>query len=79
MSGDAPLGRDEALESLRSGLAALADLGGRLGGAPDDRERRRVLLIMVTAAWIVRDRAADAYAALDRARDEDAIAKGVLE
>ena len=64
-STDASRGRVEALERLREGLSSLADLGARLDVAEDDRERREVLLVMITAAWTVRDRAADAYAALD--------------
>jgi hypothetical protein len=62
---DTPQGRAAALERLREGLSSLADLGERLDAAGDDRERKEVLLVMITAAWTVRDRAADAYAALD--------------
>ena len=75
---DMPLGRGEALERLRSGLGAVSDLAERLDAAEDDRERRAVLLEMITAGWAVRDRAADAYAALERSADEDGIAKGAL-
>ena len=75
---DTPLGRGEALERLHAGLGSLLDLVERLDSAEDDRERRSVLLVMVTAALAVRDRAADAYAALDLERDADGIAKGVL-
>jgi hypothetical protein len=64
-STDTPGGRTQALECLREGLSSLADLGARLDAAEDDRERREVLLVMITAAWSARDRAADAYAALD--------------
>ncbi len=59
MSGaEAPLGRAEAFERLRSGLDNLSDLADRLDAAGDDKERRSVLLAMVTAGWTVRDRAA---------------------
>jgi hypothetical protein len=67
------------LERLRSGLSSLADLAERLDAAQDDRERRSVLLVMITAAWSVRDRSADAYAALDYARDVEGLGRGVLE
>lgn len=76
---DTPLGRGEALERLRSGLGIVAELAERLDGAEDDRERRAVLLEMITAGWGVRDQAADAYAALEQAADQDGIAKGVVE
>lgn len=76
---DTPLGRAEALERLRSGLESLSDLSGRLDGAEDDRERRSVLLAMITAAWRVRDRSADAYAALEFAADSDGLGRGVVE
>ncbi len=78
-SEQAPLGRGEAFERLRTGLATVAALADRVEGAPDDRERRSALLMLVTAAWHVRDQAADAYAALERGRDEGGLARGVLE
>lgn len=77
-TGKPPMGRDEAFESLRSGLGSLFDLAERLDAAEDDRERRAALLPMITMAWGVRDHAADAYAALERAADEDGLGKGVL-
>jgi hypothetical protein len=76
---DEPLGRAEAFGRLRDGLAGVANLAEQLDGADDDRERRRVLLVMIQAAWQVRDQATDAYAALELAADEDGIARGVLE
>ena len=77
-STEAPLTRDTAFERLRSRLGNLSDLAERLDGAEDDRERRSVLLAMITAGWAVRDYAADAYAALERGTDEDGIARGVI-
>jgi hypothetical protein len=77
-SGDAPMGRKEAFELLRSRLDGLSELAGQLDAAGDDRERRSVLLSLITAGWAVRDHAADAYAALERAIDEDRLGKGVL-
>jgi hypothetical protein len=76
---DIPLGRAQALERLRSGLSSLADLGERLDGAQDDRERGSVLLFMITAAWQVHEQATDAYSAVTRARDDEGLARGVLE
>jgi hypothetical protein len=66
------------LQRLRSGLGCLADLAERLDGAQGDRERRSVLLSMGAAAGDVRDRAADAYEALEGAHEQDGIEKGVL-
>lgn len=77
-SSDAPLGREEAFERLRSRLSSLSDLAGQLDAAESDRERRTVLLELITAGWAVRDHAADAYAALERAADDDGLGKGVL-
>ena len=76
---DAPLGRGDALERLRAGLSGLADLGERLDGAEDDRERGRVLLFMITAAWQVHEQATDAYGAVTRGRDDEGLGRGVLE
>lgn len=76
---DAPLGRTEAFARLRGGLASVADLAERLDAAQDDAERRSVLLFLITAAWQAHDAAGDAYSSLDRERDDEGIAKGVLE
>jgi hypothetical protein len=76
---DEPLGRVDALERLRAGLGTVSDMAERLDAAEGDRERRSVLLAMVTAALEVRDRAADAYAALERGADEDGIGRGVVQ
>jgi hypothetical protein len=76
---ETPIGRIEALSRLRSGLDAVSDLAQRLDAAQDDRERRSALLSMITAGWELRDRAADAYGALEREADEGGIARGVLE
>ena len=78
-STDTPVGRDEALRRLRVGLTSVADLAERLDAAEDDKERRRVLLFLITAAWQVHELAHDAYTALDREQHEDGIARGVLE
>jgi hypothetical protein len=76
---DAPLGRAEALGRLRSGLESLEELAEQLGAAPDDRERRAVLLALITAAWTVRDRCTEAYEALLRTGETDGLSRGVLE
>ena len=73
------MGRIEALSRLRSGLDAVSDLAGQLDCAEYDRERRSALLSMITGAWELRDRAADAYGALEREADAEGIARGVLE
>jgi hypothetical protein len=61
---EAPLTRAEALERLWAGLGVVADQASLFDGARSDRERRSVLLALITSAWELRDRAADAYAAL---------------
>lgn len=76
---DAPVGRDEALRRLRVGLGSVADLAERLDGAQDEKERRNVLLFLITAAWQAHELAHDAYTALDREREEDGLSRGVLE
>jgi hypothetical protein len=73
------VGREEALRRLRVGLAGVADLAERLDAAEDDRERRGVLLFLITAAWQAHELAHDAYTALDRQREEDGLSRGVLE
>lgn len=78
-SADGPMGRAEAFDRLRAGFATVADLGERLDGAADDRERRSVLLVLVTAAWELRDRATLAYEALVREGEAGGFARGVLE
>jgi hypothetical protein len=72
------LGREAAVARLRGGLATVKALADRVEGAPDDRERRSALLMLVTAARQVRDQVADAYAALERGSDEDGLSRGVL-
>lgn len=76
---ETPIGRIEALSRLRSGLATVADQAALLDDADSDRERRSLLLTLITSAWELRDRAAEAYGALEREREEDGIARGVLE
>ena len=76
---ETPIGRIEALSRLRSGIDTRSDLAERLDGAENDRDRRSALLVMITAAWELRDRAAEAYGALEREADQDGIARGVLE
>ena len=76
---ETPIGRIEALSRLRSGLDTVSDLAERLDGAGDDRERCSTLLLMITAGWELRDRAAEAYGALERERQQGGIDKGVLE
>jgi hypothetical protein len=78
-STDTPVGRDEALRRLRVGLGSVADLAERLDDAEDDKERRSILLFMITAAWQAHELAGDAYTALDREREEDGLSRGVLE
>ena len=76
---DSPVGRAEAFERLRVGLVSVADLAERLDAAPDDKERRSVLLFLISAAWQAHECAHDAYTALDREREEEGLARGVLE
>jgi hypothetical protein len=76
---ETPIGRIEALARLRSGFESVSDLAERLDAAGDDRERCSVLLLLITSAWELRDRAADAYGALEREREQDGIGRGVLE
>jgi hypothetical protein len=76
---ETPIGRIEALARLRSGLGTVADLAEHLDAAENDRERRSVLLLMITAGWELRDRAADAYGALEREQDENGLSQGVLD
>ena len=78
-STESPPGRTEALASLRTALDSLTELAGRLDSAENDRDRREALLYMVTSGMVVRDRAAEAYDALDYARDVEGLEKGVLE
>lgn len=76
---ETPVGRIEALARLRSGLGTVADQAALLDEASNDRERRSLLLALITSAWELRDRAADAYGALEREREEDGLSRGVLE
>ena len=81
MSGNksAPKSLAEAFDRLRAGVVSVVDLAERLDAAEDDKERRGVLLFLITAAWQAHESAHDAYTALDRERDEGGIARGVLE
>lgn len=76
---DTPLGREEAFSRLRAGLVSVADLAERLDDSEEDKERRSVLLFLITAAWQAHEYAHDAYTALDREREEDGLSRGVLE
>ena len=78
-STETPMGRIEALARLRSGLGVVADQAALLDDAENDRDRRSLLLALITSAWELRDRAADAYTALEREREQDGIDRGVLE
>jgi hypothetical protein len=64
---------------LRTALDSLTELAARLGSAENDRERREALLYMVTCGMLVRDRAAEAYDALEYALDVEGLGRGVLE
>lgn len=75
----APVSREEAFERLQVGLVSVADLAERLDAAEDDKERRSVLLFLISAAWQAHECAHDAYTALDRAREEEGLSRGVLE
>lgn len=77
-SKSAPKSRAEAFERLRVGLISVADLAERLDAAEDDKERRSILLFLITAAWQTHEHAHDAYTALDREREEEGLARGVL-
>ncbi|MGH3632021.1 MAG: hypothetical protein ACRDRL_31845 [Sciscionella sp.] len=79
MSTGSPLGRAEALARLRSGFEIVADQAALFDGAEDDRERRSLLLALITSAWELRDRATGAYEALVREGEQGGIARGVLE
>ena len=69
---DTELGREEAFRRLRAGLGSVADHAALLDEAQDDRARRSMLLALVASATELRDRAADAYEAMDRERDQRA-------
>lgn len=78
-STDTPLGREEAFSRLRAGLGVVADQAALLDQADSDRERRSVLLALITSAWELRDRASEAYGALEYERETDGIDRGLLE
>jgi hypothetical protein len=78
-STDTPAGRTEALGLLRSALESLEEFAEQLGDAQDDRERRAVLIPMITAAWVVRDRCTEAYEALLRESETDGLSRGVVQ
>lgn len=74
-----PIGRIEALARLRSGLESVAGQAALLDEAESDRERRSLLLTLVTSAWELRDRATDAYEALVREGEQGGMTRGVLK
>lgn len=76
---DAPLGRVEALERVRTQFAIVAEHCAHLEAASTDRGRRSSLNALIGDARELHDRVADAYEALEFAADEDGIARGVLE
>ena len=76
---DAPLGRTAAFARLSAGLSRLTELADCLEGAEEDRERRAVLLAMITEAWQVRDQCTDAYEALVRESEAGGVERGVVE
>lgn len=76
---DEPLGRAEALSRLRSQFATVADQASLLDEAESDRDRRSLLLALISSAWELRDRATLAYEALVREGEQGGIARGVLE
>lgn len=76
---DSPVGRAQAFERLRTGLVSVTDLAERLDVAQNDKERRSVLLFLITAAWQAHEYAHDAYTALDREHEEEGLLRGVLE
>jgi nucleoside phosphorylase len=56
--------RAAALTRLSDAFNTLADLIEMFGSAGSDRDRSTLLILVVSQAWIVRDRAAEAYEAL---------------
>ena len=73
------MGRAQALSRLRAQFETVADQAVLLDAAESDRERRSLLLVLVTSAWELRDRATEAYEALVRDGEAGAMARGVLE
>lgn len=73
------MGRAEALDRLRSGLATVADQAALFDETDSDRDRRSLLLALITSAWELRDRATAAYEALVREGEQGGLARGVLE
>jgi hypothetical protein len=70
------VGRALADLALRyDGLIALMD---RFGEVDNDRERRSLLISIITQAWHVHDAAASAYAALEYQADADGLGRGLL-
>lgn len=76
---DQPLGRAEAFERVRTQFVIVVEHFAHLQAAITDRDRRSWLNTLTGSARELRDRVADAYEALERAADEDGIARGVLE
>ncbi len=76
---DAPLGREEALERVRTQFVLVVEHFAHLQAASSDRDRRSELNTLTGCALELRDRTSDAYEALELAADEDGIARGVLE
>jgi hypothetical protein len=64
---------------LRAQFATVADQAALLDEAASDRDRRSVLLALVSSVWELRDRVTNAYEALVRDGEADGIARGVLE
>lgn len=73
------MGRAEALKRVRTQFAIVAGHCARLEAATDDRDRFARLLALVGSARELRDRAATAGEVLERAVDDEGIARGVLE
>jgi hypothetical protein len=73
-------GRDAsaALEALSLAYGGLVAVMERFGETDSDQERRRLLIAMVNQAWLVRDGAADVYAALVNPIDADGTEWGSL-
>ena len=55
----------KALEALSLSFGGLLALMERFGETDSSKDRRSLLISMVSQAWQVRDDAADAYAALE--------------
>jgi hypothetical protein len=76
---DPPERREHAHSALALAYEGLAALWDALGEADSDQDRSAVLLQMITQAWLVRDRATEAYSSLQCAPDADGSGRGVAE